>query len=527
MSDQDDDSDLFEAPDKDLILSSQESVQFEDIERPSDEYKVFNDPIHGHIMLHPLLVKIIDTPQFQRLRHVKQLGSTYFVYPGGSHNRFEHCIGVSYLAEKLALMLQAKQTNLGITDKDILCVAMAGLCHDLGHGPFSHMFDGMFLPQVRKSYSWTHEKGSCMMLDHLIEENKLDLEKYDISERDIIFVKEMISGPLGEANNENGNWPYLGRGGEKSFFYEIVSNDRNKVDVDKWDYFARDCHHLGIRNSFDHNRFMQFIKVLRVEGERLQICARDKECFNLYEMFHTRSVLHKRAYRHRVATAIDLMISKAMIFADPYIKIMGRGNKPCSISECVEDPVAFTKLNDNIFDTILYSTESKLKPARDILMQIQKRKLYKCIGVIRPSKSQLEASEIPGKIISLDQSKTLAPDDIVANAVKFDYGMRDENPIDSFRFFSKSNPTKPYHLRRDEVSEMLPSVFQDMEIEVYCTDITKVAVATSCFEKWSNSSKLQVKYGSQICDELTPYKRPRLQNETCTTKRTKVDFGEL
>ena len=55
--------------------------------------KVFNDPIHGHIRLHPLLVKIIDTPQFQRLRYIKQLGGCYFVYPGASHNRFEHSIG--------------------------------------------------------------------------------------------------------------------------------------------------------------------------------------------------------------------------------------------------------------------------------------------------------------------------------------------------------------------------------------------------------------------------------------------------
>lgn len=55
--------------------------------------QVFNDPIHGHIELHPLLVRIIDTPQFQRLRYIKQLGATYMVFPGAAHNRFEHCIG--------------------------------------------------------------------------------------------------------------------------------------------------------------------------------------------------------------------------------------------------------------------------------------------------------------------------------------------------------------------------------------------------------------------------------------------------
>nr|XP_029132118.1 deoxynucleoside triphosphate triphosphohydrolase SAMHD1-like isoform X2 [Labrus bergylta] len=74
--------------------------------------KVFNDPIHGSIELHPLLIKIIDTPQFQRLRFIKQLGGVYFVYPGASHNRFEHSIGVGYLAGKLAEALRSRQPEL-------------------------------------------------------------------------------------------------------------------------------------------------------------------------------------------------------------------------------------------------------------------------------------------------------------------------------------------------------------------------------------------------------------------------------
>ncbi|KAL0151865.1 hypothetical protein M9458_052866, partial [Cirrhinus mrigala] len=70
---------------------------------------IFNDPIHGQIELHPLLVKIIDTPQFQRLRHIKQLGGAYLVYPGATHTRFEHSIGAAYLAGRLAKVLQEKQ----------------------------------------------------------------------------------------------------------------------------------------------------------------------------------------------------------------------------------------------------------------------------------------------------------------------------------------------------------------------------------------------------------------------------------
>ena len=65
--------------------------------------QVFNDPIHGHIKLSPICVRIVDTPQFQRLRHIKQLGGVYFVYPGASHNRLEHSIGQVYARPSLNL----------------------------------------------------------------------------------------------------------------------------------------------------------------------------------------------------------------------------------------------------------------------------------------------------------------------------------------------------------------------------------------------------------------------------------------
>ena len=102
--------------------------------------KIFNDPIHGHIQIHPACVAIIDTEQFQRLRNLKQLGLCYYIYPGASHNRFEHCIGVSHLAGQLVRAIKNGQPHLDISDKDILCVEIAGLCHDLGHGPFSHLY---------------------------------------------------------------------------------------------------------------------------------------------------------------------------------------------------------------------------------------------------------------------------------------------------------------------------------------------------------------------------------------------------
>nr|XP_003467792.2 deoxynucleoside triphosphate triphosphohydrolase SAMHD1 [Cavia porcellus] len=274
----------------------------------AEPMKVINDPIHGHIELHPLLIRIIDTPQFQRLRYIKQLGGGYYVFPGASHNRFEHSLGVGYLAGCLVRELCDKQPELQISERDMLCVQIAGLCHDLGHGPFSHMFDGRFIPLARPEVKWTHEQGSVQMFEYLVNSNGLRtvMEQYGlIPEEDICFIKEQIAGPL-ESPAKDSLWPYKGRPEEKSFLYEIVANKRNGIDVDKWDYFARDCHHLGIQNNFDYKRFLKFVRVCEVDN-RKHICTRDKEVGNLYDMFHTRNSLHRRAYQHKVGNIIDTM----------------------------------------------------------------------------------------------------------------------------------------------------------------------------------------------------------------------------
>uniref|UniRef100_A0A3Q1IQ33 Deoxynucleoside triphosphate triphosphohydrolase SAMHD1 n=1 Tax=Anabas testudineus TaxID=64144 RepID=A0A3Q1IQ33_ANATE len=258
-----------------------------------DSPKVFNDSVHGHMEFHPLLVKIIDTPQFQRLRYIKQLGGAYFVYPGASHNRFEHSLGVGYLAGELAQALKTKHDNEGenlIDEKDILSVQIAGLCHDLGHGPFSHMFESV-CPKKK------HEQISIEMFDYLVEENGLKplMKLYGLCDPDLIFIKEMI-----HSEDKHGNWPHEGRGEDKSFLYEIVANKTNGVDVDKFDYFARDCHHLGMQNNFDYRRFLKFARVCEAEDGKKHICIRDKEVYNMYDFFHTRYCLHRRAYQHRV-----------------------------------------------------------------------------------------------------------------------------------------------------------------------------------------------------------------------------------
>ncbi|XP_044520270.1 deoxynucleoside triphosphate triphosphohydrolase SAMHD1 isoform X2 [Gracilinanus agilis] len=449
-----------------------------------DTMKVFNDPIHGHIELHPLLIKIIDTPQFQRLRYIKQLGGSYYVFPGASHNRFEHSLGVGYLAGYLVRTLQEKQPELQITNRDILCVQIAGLCHDLGHGPFSHMFDGRFIPLARPELNWRHENASVKMFEHLVNANGIEdvMRNYGlVPEEDICFIKEQIEGSL-DSTEENSQWLKKGRPQEKNFLYEIVANKRNGIDVDKWDYFARDCHHLGIQNNFDHKRFIKFARVCKVD-KMTHICTRDKEVGNLYDMFHTRNCLHRRAYQHKIGNIIEKMITDAFLKADPYIQIEGSGGKKYKLSTAIDDMEAYTKLTDNIFLEILHSTDPNLAEAREILQKVECRKLYKFVGETQPTGTdKITVEEYDQLPKSVAESK---PENI---------------PL-------------PVELKAEDfvvdVSQLLPEKFAEQLIRVYCkkTDKQSLDTAAQYFVQWCiNKNFTKPQDGDVLAPKLTPRK---------------------
>ncbi|XP_047445415.1 deoxynucleoside triphosphate triphosphohydrolase SAMHD1-like [Mugil cephalus] len=505
--------------------------------------KVFNDPIHGHVELNPLLVKIIDTPQFQRLRNIKQLGGGYFVYPGACHNRFEHSIGVAHLAGELAKALQSRQPELKINDRDILCVQIAGLCHDLGHGPFSHLFDGMFIPEACKGQKkWKHEDASIEMFDHLVESNNLRevmrMKPYSLDKNDEIFIKEMINGPLKDPEAAQAEWPYKGREDTKSFLYEIVSNKRNGIDVDKFDYFARDCHHLGIQNNFDHWRFIKFARVCEVQGEK-QICSRDKEVGNMYNMFHTRNYLHRRAYQHRVTKSVEIMIKDAFMKANDHIKIQGSKNRKFKgkerkgkfkLSTAKNNMVAYSKLTDHLFEYILYSESKKeseeeseeemqnesletsedesqeeseesknLKGAREILKRIVSRDLYKLVGEAMEmdhpgSQRNPDAKDTWKKELTEALKAKISPDDFEVVVVTFDYGMKDKDPLAETYFYGKKHPDKPHAIEPDEVRSFLPARFFENIIRVYWKnpDKTVLNTATGLFSGWCEENRFKV-----------------------------------
>ena len=134
-------------------------------------------------------------------------------------SRFEHCLGTAYLCGKLIDTLRdqhlhqnnqnnqnkekqikiTKEEQIEITKKESLCVKIAGLCHDLGHGPFSHFFDGVFMPQAKSNSKWQHEQASCKLFDFMLKSNpsvRDGFKDYGLGQDEIDFIKELIMGLL-------------------------------------------------------------------------------------------------------------------------------------------------------------------------------------------------------------------------------------------------------------------------------------------------------------------------------------------
>ena len=270
-----------------------------------------NDEIHDRIYYCPVFKALMDTPQMQRLKALKQLATANSTYMNANHTRFEHSLGVAHLAKRMCRRLQERQPKLKITDKDVLCVQLAGLCHDLGHGPFSHEYETLVNKEIKlhldrnphllKHYEglpavepeWRHESASLMMLDAALESlglgidmNNLDrpllqigdgiksesMRVYKPSEdedakinpddiltsRDFVFIKECILGkPIGMYPADYDRSGFLGRPYRwQEFLYDIVANRHSGLDVDKIDYFARDDRRC---NGGDGNIFVRMI----------------------------------------------------------------------------------------------------------------------------------------------------------------------------------------------------------------------------------------------------------------------------
>ncbi|EYC11617.1 hypothetical protein Y032_0050g2006 [Ancylostoma ceylanicum] len=311
------------------------------------------DMVHGPISLFHPLDRVVDTREFQRLRELKQQGVTYFVYPCSTHSRFVHSLGTYWLAYKFVESLK-RDPSLNITGQDHLCVSMAALCHDLGHGPFSHLFDGAFR-EASGAPPYTHESLSILILRRIVSDPEIRaaLEQYlgtgQEFETNMAFIEEIISS---EKFDSNGTWLPRGRPVEKAFLYDVVANSNDSIDVDKFEYLVRDSFCAGIPIPFNKHSIERLTENARVLPDPNRgfprICYAKKVADIVLSVGDSRQMLHNLLYQHRVVCAIEAMVVKAMTLADKHLSYMGDDGVSYNLSEVTHNLEAYLKTTDAV-----------------------------------------------------------------------------------------------------------------------------------------------------------------------------------
>ena len=377
--------------------------------------KLIFDPIHGLLEFDDICLKIIDTMEFQRLRNIKQLGLVSYVFPGANHTRFEHSLGVCYLAGELLINISERQPELEITQEDICNIKLAGLCHDLGHGPFSHTFDEL----VEKSDSpyRYHEKRSCLILEYIVCNYQINITPLNLKRiQDLIY-------PNG--NNEL----------NKKFMYQIVANNTNGIDVDKFDYLKRDTYYLGLKYNCDYSRIFKYARVIDQE-----ICYPKKLIFDICEIFYTRVRLHKQVYNHPVCKAIEYMVKQVFIHADSILKF----------NEFIDNVVDFCKLNDGILYFI--SMLDLSKESKELIYRINSRDLYKYIGELQEVNIENLTLEERHAII-INKLQLGIPSDLLTNV----------------KFYNNKQDTKYFKLDMNSISHLFLKFGTETVYRIYIT----------------------------------------------------------
>ncbi|XAR48062.1 hypothetical protein NMG60_11030769 [Bertholletia excelsa] len=419
------------------------------------------DNVHGNIYLDSLALKFIDTEEFQRLRDLKQLGSVYMVYPGAVHSRFEHSLGVYWLAGEAIHRINSSQgSELGIDGQDIQTVKLAGLLHDVGHGPFSHLFEREFLPRVLNGSKWSHEDMSVTMIDHIVDEHSIDIEPEILKK-----VKDMIVTSHDNAPSKSSK--------EKRFLYDIVANGRNGIDVDKFDYIIRDSRACGLGCNFQFQRLLENMRVIDDE-----ICYRAKERLTIHKLFSSRADLHRTVYVHAKVKAIELMLVDALTKANDYL----------GIAHSITDPAAFWKVDDSIIKRIEFSSDQELKESRDLILRIRRRDLYQFCNEFAVPKDKLEhfKNVTPQDIICSQKSGgvTLKEEDIAVSTVKIDLTCGRNNPVNRVNFFKDYESNEKFTIDDERISHLLPAHYQDIIVRVYSKKPQLVEAVSEAFENF-------------------------------------------
>ncbi|GAB3949464.1 HD domain-containing protein [Spirosoma harenae] len=229
--------------------------------------KILNDPVYGFITIpSELLFDLVEHPYFQRLRRIKQLGLSEYVYPGALHTRFHHALGAMHLMGQAMATLQSKGHSISSDECEAAQIAI--LLHDIGHGPFSHVLECCLLENVH------HEQISLMLMHELNQQFGGALS----------LAIRMFEGTY-----------------ERPFFHQLVSS---QLDMDRMDYLNRDGYYTGVAEGAIGAE--RIIKMLDLVDDQLVVEA--KGILSVENFLNARRLMYWQVYLHKTSICCESML---------------------------------------------------------------------------------------------------------------------------------------------------------------------------------------------------------------------------
>jgi HD superfamily phosphohydrolase len=306
------------------------------------------DPIHDFIELKEVECSAMDTRVFQRLREISQLAMTHLVYPGARHSRFEHSLGVCHVAGRLAVEVELDPDSVGV-------VRVAGLLHDIGHGPFSHVSENVL--EDRAKVRSVHEAISVALMRRHPD---LDGVPRELRDR----AADLVEGT-----------------GARSVERDIVSGP---IDADKLDYLLRDSYYAGVEyGRYDFERLIDTAVPISPDELESYLGFDAAGVWAVEGLLLARHHMHRQVYGHKTRIATDIMIERALAFG-----IEDGALDAAAFEVPVENGVAVP--SDDFLESYLEQTDGAVMTAllnqetettsRDLARRLCRRELLKQSG---------------------------------------------------------------------------------------------------------------------------------------------------
>ena len=330
-----------------------------------DETKVLKDPVHSYIHIHyEVIWNCLDSKEFQRLRRIRQLGGDFQVYPTAEHSRFSHSLGVYEIVRRM--VTEVKSLCVELTDYEKVCVMLAGLLHDVGHGPFSHAFEHVT--------NHSHEEYTAKIILGNTELNAILRAVSEKLPQDIVSIIQHTH--------------------ENDILNQIVSG---QLDADRMDYLLRDSYFTATSyGQFDLERILRTMRVRKTAEGRKVIVVKYTGIHSVEDYIMARYQMYWQVYYHPVARSYEAVFIQLFnrlkdifkvdkdYFEDMKVLIPFLEKSEVSVDE-------YFKLDEN---SLLYCCaliqDKEDKIATDLARRLQNRKLFEYVDYNEENLAQIK-----------------------------------------------------------------------------------------------------------------------------------------